>query len=123
MLFKKPTLEELTGKLTIAKSDYDIQSAILATIEQNYADARSSYYMYKHYYELALADYTRFGGQTYSEKETEARHKYADSSKKFISAESRYNNQKWIVKKAERLYRKLRRLVAKKEEQEQNQPK
>ena len=120
MLFKKPSLEELLGQLTVAKSNYDAQSAILDTIEQNFESARSSYYMYKHYYEAALAEYTRFGGKTYSEKEVEARHKYAIASKNYISAENRLNNQTWVVRRAERVYKKLKRLVTKKEEQNKN---
>ncbi|MBP3581388.1 MAG: hypothetical protein J6J33_01390 [Clostridia bacterium] len=122
MLFKKLTLEEILSSFTVAKDNYFAQKAILETIERNYDEVKRNYYMYKHYYEAALAECARFGGRVYSEREMEARHKYAIAAQNYRNEESKLCNQQWVFKKAHKTYKKLRRLLEKKEEQEKNQP-
>ena len=120
MLFKKLTLEEVLSSFTVAQKNYFAQKEILETIERNFEEVQRSYYMYKHYYEAALAEYTRFGGQVYSEKELEARHKYALAARNYRTEESRLSNQMWAFKKAHKTYKRLRKLLDKKEEQAKN---
>ena len=120
MLFKKLTLEELLESFTVAQKNYFAQKEILETLERNFEEVQRNYYMYKHYYEAALAEYTRFGGQIYSEKELEARHKYAVAANNYRTEESRLSYQLCTIKKAQRTYKKLRKLLDKKEEQEKN---
>ena len=121
MLFKKLSLEDVLSKFTLAQQDYFAQKEILETLERNYDEVQKSYYMYKHYYEMALAEYTRYGGKTYSEKEIEARHKYAIAARNYSKEESKLSSQRWRFKKAHSTYKKLRKLLAKKEKQNQPQ--
>lgn len=124
MLFKKLSLEDLLSKFTLAKDDYFAQKEILETIEKEYDEAKTHYYVCKHLYESALAEYARYGGRLLSEKENESRHKYAIAANNLAGVDSRLSNQRWTFKKAHKTYKKLRRLLDKKEEQENgnNQP-
>lgn len=116
MLFRKLSPEELLSKFTLAQKDYFAQKEILENMERYFEEVRKSYYMYKHYYEFALAEYARFGGRIYSEKEIEARHKYAIASKNYNLEQNRLSFQQCKFKKAHKLYKRLRKLLDKTEE-------
>ena len=110
---KKPSYEDLLASFTEAKSTYDTELDRLDAYEGQYDEAVKYFINSKHSYEDAFNLYVRFGGPDNKSNEATSRYIYTRSANELYAAEDKLKAQRKQVKKAERVYKKLKKLIEK----------
>lgn len=113
---KKTTLESLLSELTLAEQNYHKEQENYRRTERKYLSLKEEYIQAKNIYEKAFSDYVTFGGDANAKIEAQARKDYYNVSIYYTSTTADLNAIKKRVRKAEKVYLRLQKLIAEKEE-------